>query len=175
MRHTRTKDVFLQFNRGIREHLVDCCERYATSSRQVHVIVRASFKEHTAPHRQQHRAESQVSVRSSAVRLFVAKPVMLIDQSHSSWGSNKEFRFIRLELNPLLVGFLLNVILCSFFKFEHLSISNVERVHLPRWLRRDAERVPHSHGCQAPPRSPAIRREVYLAPHIFTPPYLHTD
>lgn len=64
------------------------------------------------------------------------------------------------------------LVLCHF---EHLSIPNMARPQLPRWLRRDAERVPHPPKSQAPPRSAAIRREVYLALHIFTAPYLDTD
>lgn len=43
------------------------------------------------------------------------------------------------------------------------------------WLERDAERIPQPPGSQAPPRTLAIRRELYLAPLLFSPPYLDSD
>lgn len=48
------------------------------------------------------------------------------------------------------------------------------REQLPRLRRRDAEKVSHPPGSKAPPRSPAIRREVYLALRILTRAYLDT-
>lgn len=62
------KLVCPQFDGGFREHPVDCNELHTTTSHQVHVLVGASFKEHTAPYWGQHGAESQVS--SSSCLLF---------------------------------------------------------------------------------------------------------
>lgn len=61
------------------------------------------------------------------------------------------------------------------FHFEYLSVPNMARAQLLRWLRRDAERVPHPPDSQAPPRSAAIRQEVYLPLQVLGPPYLDTD
>lgn len=85
-------------------------------------------------------------------------------------------RFIHVDQNPFLAEFLFSSLLLVVYKFEHLSISNMARAQLLRWLRRDAERVPQSPPKnQAPPTIAAIRPEVYLAPHIFTAPYSSSD
>lgn len=64
-------------------------------------------------------------------------------QSHSSRGSGTELRFIHLDLNPFLAEILLHFTTLILHHFEHLSIPNMARAQLPRWLGRDAERVPH--------------------------------
>lgn len=51
-------------------------------------------------------------------------PERNIKQSHSSWGSSKEFQFIHLDLNPFFGRI-------SFYHFEHLSISSMARAQLP--------------------------------------------
>lgn len=51
----------VQFDGGVRQHPVDRHELHTTSPHQVHVVIGTPLEKHTASHRRQHRAESQVT------------------------------------------------------------------------------------------------------------------
>lgn len=57
--------VCVQFDGGVRQHPVHRHELHATPPHQVHVVVRTPLEKHTAPHRRQHGAESQVRTCST--------------------------------------------------------------------------------------------------------------